>query len=97
MTAPVDRDLVTENAELRHEIDVLRQANPDVMRWFYARKSHRQSAALDVLCRKLTTLHFQLREIHRLGRGLTRDEYLAARDRVESEQHRERIAEPAAQ
>jgi hypothetical protein len=91
-----EEELEAENTDLRYEIQGLHErikGDPQAGLFFSDRKVVRQRAALDILNRKLTTLHFQLREIERLGRGLSREEYLAARGAVSNDAHRERIEE----
>jgi hypothetical protein len=57
-------------------------------------KGARQRKALDRLQRKVETQRFMLRLLVELGRDITREEYLAARDRIQDERLRERIEVP---
>ena len=66
----------------------------DNMSWLQA-KVAAQARALDVLHSRVVNQRFQLRPLNELGRGLTREEFLKARDAVENEQVRERIGDPA--
>lgn len=66
----------------------------DNMSWLQA-KVAAQARALDVLHSRVVNQRFQLRTLNELGRGLTREEFLKARDAVENEQVRERIGDPA--
>ncbi len=86
------RDLEQENRELRAQID---GDFPTATRWLQ-HKVWRQAAALDRLNRRVLTQRFVLRTIENLGRGLTDDEWRAARDAVANEQTRDRIALPTA-
>ena len=63
--------------------------------WLQA-KVKAQSRALDELHSRIVNQRFQLRTLNELGRGLTREEFLKARDAVDNEQARTRIGEPAA-
>lgn len=54
-----------------------------------------QARALDVLHSRVVSQRFQLRTLNELGRGLTREEFLKARDAVGNEQTVRRIGEPA--
>lgn len=58
-------------------------------------KVERQRRALDILNRKVLSQRFRLRVLNEMGRDLTKDEYLAARDALENEQVKERIEEYA--
>lgn len=49
-------------------------------------KCRRQAAALEVLNRRVVNQRFQLRTLNELGRGLTREEFLAAKAEVSNEQ-----------
>ena len=66
---------------------------PEATHWLQL-KVWRQRVALDVLNRKVLSQRFVLREVERLGRGLTRYEYELARARIENDQLRERIEDP---
>jgi uncharacterized coiled-coil protein SlyX len=59
-------------------------------RWLQS-KGYRQGKALDRLNRRVVNQRFQLRVLNELGRGLTREEFLAAKAQVENEQLSERI------
>lgn len=75
---------------LRGEVsDMAEQCNCPDSSWLQA-KVAAQAQALDVLNRRVLNQRLQLRELNRLGRGLTRDEYLEARERLTSDQVRER-------
>jgi len=87
--------------ELRRQILELRQENaalheamstsaPHDLWWWYS-KCVRQRDALDILNRRVVSQRFVLRTLGELGRGLTREEYLAAREAVPDERLRERI------
>lgn len=65
------------------------------MSWLQA-KVAAQKAALDRLHTNVVNQRFQLRTLNELGRGLTSEEFLKARDAVDNEQTRKRIGEPAA-
>jgi hypothetical protein len=91
-----ERDLLSEIAELTRERDALLEqinGDPELSLYFYQRKAIRQRVALDRLNRRVVSQRLILRELERLGRGLTREEYLAAREAVENPQLRERIEE----
>jgi uncharacterized coiled-coil protein SlyX len=83
-------DLQSENDGLRHQLSEPGNRLP----WDLA-KVARQRAALDRLHSAVVRQRFVLRTLEQLGRGLTREEFLAARAQVASEQARERIGEPA--
>jgi hypothetical protein len=63
------------------------------MSWLQA-KVAAQAYALDRLHSRVVNQRFQLRVINESGRGLTRDEFITARDKVENEQTRDRIGDP---
>lgn len=65
------------------------------MSWLQA-KVAAQKAALDQLHTRVVNQRFQLRVLNELGRGLTREEFLKARDAVENEQTAKRIGDPEA-
>ena len=77
-----------ELAELRSEVTMLRDAlygEPrDGIPWAIM-KVHRQRKALDILHSKVVRQRFQLRVLNELGRGLTRDEFLAAKAQVRAD------------
>lgn len=83
----------TELRELRQEVEHLRSVVAgDMPRalGFLQWKCWRQRRELDRLNRRVTTQRFILRTLEGLGRGLTREEYLLARDE-QPELLRERI------
>jgi hypothetical protein len=63
--------------------------------WLQA-KVARQAAALDRLHSTIVRQRFQLRTIEELGRGLSREEFLAAKATVSNEQTADRIGDPVA-
>lgn len=63
------------------------------MSWLQA-KVAAQAQALDRLHSRVVNQRFQLRVLNEMGRGLTRDEFITARDKVENEQTRSRIGDP---
>lgn len=65
------------------------------MAWLQA-KVAAQRAALDQLHSTVVRQRFVLRAQNELGRGLSREEFLKARDAVENEQVRKRIGDPEA-
>lgn len=100
MTSGSDADLRRQLAEAEDEITALRDVikGGDHARWGAGRlvwKVARQRAALDILNRRVVSQRLALRTLEELGRGLTRAEYLAARDAVTDERLRERIDVPA--
>lgn len=84
-----------ELRELRVEVDVLRaQLEGDLPRataWLQW-KVWRQRQELDRLNRRILSQRLALRTLEELGRGLSREEYLAARA-AQPEQLRDRIDE----
>lgn len=58
--------------------------------WLQA-KARRQAHALERLNRRVLNQRFQLRLLNDLGRGLTREEWLAAKENVQNEQVAERL------
>jgi len=92
-------DLRAELVEVRAERDALRAQLdgdlPAATRWLQ-RKVWRQSAALDVLNRRVTSQRFVLRTLDELGRSLSAAEYRAARASVTNPELRERIEDPDA-
>lgn len=80
-------DLKAENAELRSAL----AKDRDHPMWWSLSKVARQRDALSYLCARNTRLRFQLRTLEELGRGLTKDEFLAARAKVTNEDVGERI------
>lgn len=63
---------------------------PTAVYWLQT-KAHRQAKALDRLNRRVLNQRFQLRLINDLNRGLTRDEWLAAKAAVTNEQVAEKL------
>lgn len=61
--------------------------------WLQA-KVAAQRAALDTLNRTIVRQRFVLRTLEELGRGLSRDEFLAAKENVANSQVRDRIGDP---
>ena len=98
-TAATELALRMRIVELEAERDALRAQIegdlPSATRWLQ-RKVWRQAAALDTLNRRVVTQRFVLRTLDALGRSLSRDEYLAARDAVADGALRDRIADPDA-
>ncbi|MFD6162318.1 hypothetical protein ACFWF7_39115 [Nocardia sp. NPDC060256] len=68
---------------------------PTATRWLQ-RKVWRQTAALDVLNRRVVTQRFVLRTLDELGRSLTAEEYRAARAATANTELRDRIDDPDA-
>jgi uncharacterized coiled-coil protein SlyX len=64
------------------------------MSWLQA-KVAAQAKALDALHSRVVNQRFQLRTLNELGRGLTREEFLKARDAIGNEQTRKRVGDPA--
>ena len=64
------------------------------MSWLQA-KVAAQAVALNALHNRVVNQRFQLRTLNELGRGLTREEFLKARDAIENDQTRDRIGDPA--
>lgn len=64
------------------------------MSWLQA-KVAAQARALDALHSSVVRQRFVLRTLNELGRGLTSEEFLKARDAVENSQNRKRIGDPA--
>lgn len=58
---------------------------PNALRWLQM-KTVRQRRALDRLNRRVVTQRFQLRTINEMGRGLSREEWLAAKAQAEAAQ-----------
>lgn len=61
--------------------------------WLQA-KVAAQAKALDVMHSRIVNQRFQLRVLNELGRGLSREEFLAAKAQVENEQTSSRIGDP---
>jgi uncharacterized coiled-coil protein SlyX len=64
------------------------------MSWLQA-KVAAQARALDALHTRVVNQRFQLRTLNELGRGLSKEEFLKARDAIENDQTRERVGDPA--
>lgn len=77
-------------------IDALAEGDRDsaIRRMLY--KIQRQRAALDLLNRRVVNQRFQLRTLNELGRGLSRDEFVAAREQLDNEQVKNLVEVPAA-
>jgi len=90
-------DIRQEYLELTAERDALRAQLegdlPAATRWLQ-RKVWRQAVELDRLNRRVTSQRFVLRTLAGLGRSLTAQEYLAARDAIGDPQLRGRILPP---
>ncbi len=98
-TVMTESDMRREILELQRERDALLKqidGDPELSLYFYQRKAIRQRAALDQLNRRVVSQRFQLRTLNELGRGLSKEEYLKARDAVQNESLRERIDDPDA-
>lgn len=93
----MEQELRREIFALKAENDALRaQLEGDLPRataWLQ-NKIWRQQRALDVLNRRVTSQRVALRTIEELGRGLTKEEYDAARERLHP-QTKERVLEHA--
>lgn len=63
--------------------------------WLQA-KVAAQARALDTLHSTIVRQRFQLRTLEELGRGLTVEEFLEAKARVDNEQSAKRIGDPVA-
>lgn len=83
------RELEAEVRELRAQLE---GDIPTATFWLQT-KVWRQRRALDALNRRVLSQRFVLRTLEELGRGLSREEYLAARDR-QPESIRDRIDDP---
>lgn len=92
------RDLHKEVQQLREENRVLKlshgELSSDDQSWLQMKVAS-QRKALDKLNRKVLSQRFRLRVLNEMGRDLTKDEYLAARDALENEQVKERIEDYA--
>jgi uncharacterized coiled-coil protein SlyX len=64
------------------------------MSWLQA-KVAAQARALDGLHSRIVNQRFQLHTLNELGRGLTKEEFLKARDAIRNDQARKRIGDPA--
>ncbi|HJS83808.1 MAG TPA: hypothetical protein VJ742_13355 [Nitrososphaera sp.] len=76
-------DLATVEAQLAGDL-------PKASAWLQS-KVWRQRAVLDTLNRRVLSQRFRLRVLAEADRDLTREEYLAAKARIEDEQQRERL------
>lgn len=81
-----ERELVALRAQVNGD-------TPTATRWLQGKVTS-QRAALDALNRRVVTQRFVLRTLNELGRGLSREEYLKARDAVANESLRDRIEDP---
>lgn len=93
-----ETEMRAEIASLTQERDaLLRQieGDPSLSLGFYQRKCLRQRLTLDALNRRVVSQRFVLRTLEELGRGLSKEEYLKARDSLQNESVRERIEVPA--
>lgn len=92
------RKLHEENLRLKSENKMLRlshgELSSDDQSWLQM-KVESQRKALDTLNRKVLSQRFRLRTLNVMGRDLTKDEYLAARDAIENEQVQKRIEDYA--
>ena len=61
--------------------------------WLQA-KVAAQAKALDALHSSVVRQRFQLRTLNELGRGLTTEEFLLAKKKIENEQTAKRIGDP---
>lgn len=84
-----------ELTELKDRVRILEtqlEGNiPDATFWLY-RKVNQQRKALDILNHRVVSQRFVLRTLEELGRGLSREEYISARD-AQPDNLKERIAE----
>lgn len=85
------RELAEHQAEFRALRDQLEGKQDSI--WWVQRKVWLQRQALDVLNRRVVSQRFVLRTLNEMGRGLSVEEYRAARQAVQNEQLRERIDE----
>ena len=92
-------DLRAELVEVTADRDALRAQLdgdlPAATRWLQ-RKVWRQTAALDVLNRRVVSQRFVLRTLDELGRSLTAAEYRTARARSAGQAQADRIDDPDA-
>ena len=98
-TLDANADLRSRLVELAAERDaLLAQLEGDLpaaTRWLQ-RKVLRQAGALDELNRRVVSQRFVLRTLDRLGRSLSKEEYLAARAAIGNARLRDRIDDPDA-
>lgn len=92
------RELHTEVQQLREENRVLKlshgELSSDDQSWLQM-KIASQRKALDRLNRKVVSQRFRLRVLNQMGRDLTKEEYLEAKDALENEQVKDRIEDYA--
>lgn len=95
------RELFKEVQQLREENRILKymqlnygELSDDDYSWLQ-QKVASQRKALDRLNRKVLSQRFRLRVLNEMGRDLTKEEYLAARDALVNEQVKERIEDYA--
>lgn len=72
------------------QLSVQEKLSAEDRSWLQA-KVATQRKALDVLNRKVLTQRFRLRVLAEMGRDLTKDEYLVAKEKLENQQVKERI------
>lgn len=82
-------EVQAENLVLR---ELLEGKVPEAAAWLMA-KVARQRAALDRLHTRVVNQRFQLRTLNELGRGLTRDEFRTALDKLANQDVTGRILE----
>jgi hypothetical protein len=92
-TLPAD---AIERADVQWIVQALESGDRDAAIYRLLSKCLRQRAALDLLHTRVVNQRFQLRTLNELGRGLSKEEFLAARAEVGNELVRERIGESAA-
>jgi hypothetical protein len=85
------RDTQTECRALRDQLE----GRKDHMWWVQA-KVYAQAKANNRMQRTVENQRFVLRTLEQLGRSLTRDEFVAARDEMKNDQLKERIDVPSA-
>lgn len=90
-TDTTDARIAELEADLRDLRALTAESHPGV--WRMQDKIDRQRRALDLLTRRNTNLRFALRLVESLGRGVTHDEWVAARDAMTNEQHQARIGD----
>lgn len=61
--------------------------------WLQA-KCAAQAAALDRLHTRVVSQRFQLRTLNEMGRGLSKEEFLKAKETIDNEQTVKRIGDP---
>lgn len=99
MMTEKERELHKEVRQLRDEVATLQalhgEQSSETQSWLQMKVAS-QRKALDTLNRRVLTQRFRLRVLNEMGRDLTKDEYLAARDALVNEQVKERIEDYAA-